>query len=188
MEQEQYTMAALVSPTAKVATGSTARNNGAISNPSFARPTLGVGSEVSFTLDNSASDTATDYFIGDAEGLIADISGAMEIATSGTISPAVFNRLSGKRIVVTAMNYEATTNAAQLTNAPVLMLGELNGGVVNVPIPTAGAKRNDQQNDKLLTLDFSKSPILLDAYAALKFRVNKNELVTITISIGAAGR
>lgn len=185
---KQYEIANLVAPSAKVSGMQKVGNRGAVSAPNYSRPTLGAGGEVTFILDNTDGTSTVNYGIGDGAGLIASKLGALVAADSGTISPAVFNQLSRSRMVIVGMNYGSKVDSSQMSINPELGVAEISGAAVYTPIPTAGSKRNDQQNDKLLTLDFSDSPILLDNYSSIKFPVLAGEKVTVTLFIAATGR
>lgn len=130
------------------------------------------------------------FIIGDPLGLIAAINSGITYTepTSGTIAPAALKAVLQNKTVISGFSIESSVSASQLATNPVLVSGEMDGNAQTRIIDLSTAKRNDAQNDKLLTIDLSENPIVLDKFRAFTLDVVSGETVNITFFIAAVER
>jgi hypothetical protein len=130
------------------------------------------------------------FIIGDRTGLIAGINDGLTFVepTSANVPVEALKTFLGKRTLVGSMNIAATVSAASLNNNPKLLSAEIDGTSNSTQVDLSSAVRNDAQNDKLLTVDLSESPVLFDDNNAMSILVPEGETITITFSIAGVDR
>lgn len=137
----------------------------------------------------SASGASKNYVIGDPSGLLASLKGGtiadVDSWTGGITVASAKATFAYAPVAVKAINYETTSSAAQFSNTFQLLIGDIDGSFRTENIPVSSAKRNNQYNSKLLTIEFEK-PIILSWNRALYIVVNDGEDVYLDFVPAAA--
>lgn len=189
MDIQKINLAGELSPKVSLNSGKISANGAVVENQ-FATPKISAPTSITFTFDNSAGVSAKVYGIGDPEGLVAAVTGVtLNVAdsTGSGVAGDVINNMLRSKLAITGFNYEASASAGQLSNNPVILRADLDGTSTQAPIKTDASKRNNQFNDKLLTVKFP-APVILDSFSAIKLSVNAGETVTFTLFIGGSIR
>jgi hypothetical protein len=144
-----------------------------------------------FTFAN-ATDAAVNYKIGDETGLIAAVNNLTVVAaTSGTVTPAIFNKvcsLGGTAIGIKSVNYEVTA-PAQFANNLKQYIADVDGNGKFINLVPDEFRRNNQFNANLLTMEFQPGEVTLAWNRMLFLTVNATTTVTLTFTpFGATGR
>jgi hypothetical protein len=140
----------------------------------------------------TAGAAPTIFFIGDPTGAVVAKSGlAAVVATSGTMSPAAWNRLLGtpeNEFVIKSINYNTSSNTSQFAQSFLVGQFEGAGDFTTKSIDTyiAAGRRNTQFDPLLQTMDLTDDMPVLNSNAALLITVLALETVTLTLSPGVS--
>lgn len=138
-------------------------------------------SAFSLVLNNQATGTASSYRMFDNDAVISAISGAMDPADSGTITPAAINATtSSTPIVMSGFNYQTSSDASQFAEFFDIVRGSIDGRIVKHPNIIAKAKRNTQYDALLLTID---ERFVIDGQSGIEVNVLASEKVTMTFFV-----
>ena len=138
-------------------------------------------SAFSLVLNNQATGSNTSYRMFDNDAVIAAISGAMDPADSGTITPAAINATtSATPVVMSGFNYQTSSDASQFAEFFDIVRGSIDGRIVKHPNIIAKAKRNTQYDALLLTID---ERFVIDGQSGIEVNVLASEKVTMTFFV-----
>jgi hypothetical protein len=142
---------------------------------------------VSFKLDNSAGGSTTTFLIGDPTGLVEEVHGLTPTAPVGQkVSHDVFKEtLRSAPIAIKSIQYKVKVDASQFSEQFEYLIADIDTQKNSVIEDPSSYERNNQENDKLLTLDF-ETPLVMNWQRALKINVAAGETVTLTFYIGLA--
>lgn len=176
-----------LAPVQKVGLESISQKSSVIKKNVFQTP---LAKPSSFRVTLTATGADRTFIIGDRTGLIAGLNSGNTYVepTSASVPVAALKTFLGKRTLISAFNISASVSAANLSNNPVLLSADIDGTVNSKQIDLSTAVRNDAQNDKLLTVDFSDSPFLLDDNHCMSIFVPQDETITITFTIAGVDR
>jgi hypothetical protein len=164
---------------------------GAVSDINFIIPSKGIPGAFSVTLDNSGGMDDKHYMIGDPDGVCAELKGGtIDVADGGTVDPAIMNKLLRLPLSVGQINYEVADSVSQFSKDFRILYGDVDGNLVQVPLAAqvAAARRNTQQNSKLLTLELPQ-PMVFNDLTGVFLTVRAGETVVLTfVPNGAKGR
>jgi hypothetical protein len=145
---------------------------------------VNVPEPISLVLDNQTAGTKT-YVIGDPNGTISEAGGvSASNPDSGTIAPEIIARtLASSPIVIGQINYQVAVSESQFSKKFWEAFADIDGKYLIQPLNIAAAKRNNQFNEKLLTLNVH---IALTQFRCLFLEVGAGETVTLTLTPIAA--
>ena len=137
---------------------------------------------LTFTPGTSAAKT---YVIGDPDNIVESAFGASwDEPDSGSIAVAGIKAQFSNPFLILGVNYEVTSSSAQFSNAFKIVSGNSSGATAGRPINVQGAVRNNQYNEKLLTIKFPQG-VRLDRFTAMTLTVSASETVNMTFFVGA---
>ena len=143
---------------------------------------------ITFIFDNSLGGAVTTFLMGDPTGLIADVNGlgGATAPTGVKTTHAVFSQtLVTAPIAVKSVQYQVLVNPSQFASNFEMILSDIDGQKNSVVEDPSAFIRNNQFNDKLLTMDF-ENPIIFNWQRALVLDVAAGETATLTFFVGLA--
>jgi hypothetical protein len=143
---------------------------------------------ITFTFDNSAGAGVTTFLMGDPTGLIAEVNnlGAAVSPTGLKTTHDVFKAtLVTAPIAVKSIQYQVLNNPSQFSQNFEVLLSDIDAQKNSVVEDPSAFIRNNQFNDKLLTMDF-ENPIIFNWQRGLVLDVNPGEVATLTFFVGLA--
>lgn len=143
---------------------------------------------ISFIFDNSAGAVANTFLMGDPTGLIAEVNnlgGALSPTGVKTTHDVFKATLVSAPIAVKSIQYQVLNNPSQFSNNFEVVLADIDAQKNSVIEEPSAFIRNNQFNDKLLTMDF-ENPIIFNWQRALVLEVNAGEVATLTFFVGLA--
>lgn len=141
------------------------------------------------TMVNSSSIDET-FIIGDPNGIIESASGqsfSKPTSTTGVTYPTMVRSFAANPVDSALLNYEVSVSALQFSKSFQYVRADIDGSYCTKPVGVSNAKRNNQFNDKLLSLVFNE--LLFDEFNGLLLTVGAGETVNWSFELaGAANR
>jgi len=136
---------------------------GSVGQAQGANAMAGIATTFSVQL-TSASGADKIFVIGDPDGLCASIldptaAWAQPDAASVGVAALQASFRSGA-VALSGVNYKVTTSSGQFSNPFNFYAADIMGNSATAPLPIATSQRNNQFNDKLLTIEFPQMYML----------------------------
>lgn len=143
---------------------------------------------ITFKFDNSLGGSAATFLMGDPTGLIAEVNGlgaALSPTGLKTTHDVFKATLVTAPIAVKSIQYQTLVSPAQFSENFEILLADIDAQKNSVVEDPSAFIRNNQFNDKLLTMDF-ENPIIFNWQRALTLVVAAGEVATLTFFVGLA--